>query len=199
MLEPGLEPKDCPNFQACGSAVVLTPEEQVELIQARHEENERLLERIWIGRRQAAVMMLMSRGNPQNLEAFEVPTLANTIRSQLQTLEEALARLGELYIAPEGCEAHRYNVKRPGGTYWYNKLTSSTAMFEPAEKTEKVKVIHLSHDDDPRNEEGRLGVARRDRVKQIRTQLRVAEEALARAVELSNLPLEVVLADDINE
>ncbi|MBD1935576.1 MULTISPECIES: hypothetical protein [Cyanophyceae] len=76
------------------------------------------------------------------------------------------------YIAPESIEAHQYSVKRPSGAYLYNKFTSKEAIFEPSQRTQKVKVLHLSHDDDPRNIEGRLGIERRNQLTQLRTKLR---------------------------
>lgn len=90
----------------------------------------------------------------------------------------------DCYIAPDSCEAHRYNVKRPSGTYGYNKLTSREAIFKPEEKEEQVKVIHLSHDDDPRNTEGRRGIERRNRLHQVQTQLDVAARILEEAIAL---------------
>jgi hypothetical protein len=35
MLQPGLEAKDCPNYETCGSVSELTPEEEVDLIRVR--------------------------------------------------------------------------------------------------------------------------------------------------------------------
>jgi len=132
-------------------------------------------------------MVLMSRGCPQALDNFGLPDLLTSIESQIAELQSQLGTfIDDRYIAPEGCEAHRYNVKRPSGVYWYNKLTSQRAIFEPEEQAAKVKVIHLSHDDDPRNLEGRRGIERRNRLGQAQTQIRIAEEALQRAVDLIN-------------
>jgi len=86
-----------------------------------------------------------------------------SIKSQIAELRGRLEPFSsDCYIAPEGCEAHCYNVKRPSGAYRYNKLASNRAIFEPERQSAKVKVIHLSHDD-PRNPEGRMGVERRNR------------------------------------
>jgi hypothetical protein len=215
MLQPGLEPKDCPNYETCGSASRLTPEEEVDLIRVREiqrqeyearweaarQQLERTRETIRINRHQAAVMMLRERGNPQSMENFGVLQSIANIEARIQELQSGLEHFNQdCYIAPDNCEAHRYNVKRPRGTYWYNKITSTEAMFEPAVKEEKVKVIHLSHDDDPRNIEGRMGIERRNRLNQIQTQLRIAEEALNRAIELSNLSqVEVLAAIESNQ
>ncbi len=58
---------------------------------------------------------------------------------------------------------------------------SQRAIFAPAEQRRPVKVIHLSKDDDPRNQEGRRGVERRNQLNQRATQLRIAEGAMAKA------------------
>lgn len=206
MLQPGLEPKDCPNYQTCGSASELTPDEEVELIRVREVQRQeaeaqwqRIQECIRVSRQRAALMMLMERGCPQSLEHFGVMDSLTAIEAQIQALRSHLEQFTQgCYIAPDACEAHRYNVKRPSGVYWYNKLTSRQALFEPEEREEKVKVIHLSHDDDPRNVEGRLGIKRRNRLHQLQTQLRVAEEALEQATSLLNEPFEPVLAYNLN-
>lgn len=211
MLQPGLEPKDCPNYETCGSASELTPEEEVELIRVREVQRqetairwqeaqqqwERVQERIRVSRHWAAVMMLMERGCSQSPEDFGVVDSMTSIEVRLQELRSRVAQFTEgCYIAPDNCEAHRYNVKRPSGTYWYNKLTSREAIFEPEEREEKVKVIHLSYDDDPRNTEGRLGIERRNRLHQLQTQFQIAEEALEQANTLLNQPLDLVLANN---
>ena len=137
-------------------------------------------------------MMLISQGCPQTLDSFGFPDSLTSIKSQLAELRSRLESFaGDRYIAPEGCEAHRHNVKRPSGVYWYNKLTSKRAILEPEEQSAKVKVIHLSHDDDPRNLEGLLTVERRNRLSQVQTQIQIAEEALQQAVYLINMSLEV--------
>jgi hypothetical protein len=206
LLQPGLEPKDCPNYETCGYASELTPEEEVELIRVREVQRqeaqqqwERVQERIRVSRHRAALMMLMERGCSQSLEDFGVTDSIASIETRLQELRSRLAQFTQgCYIAPNRCEAHRYNVKRPSGTYWYNKLTSRQAIFEPEEKEEKVKVIHLSHDDDPRNTEGRMGIERRNRLHQLQTQLQIAEGALEQAIALLSESLELILADTEN-
>jgi hypothetical protein len=95
--------------------------------------------------------------------------------------------LGELentYIAPEGAELHVYNVKRRGKTFWYNKLTSREAIFEPSERSQKVKVVHLSHSDDPRCLEAEAGIQQRNRLTKVRSRLREVEGTLAEIQEL---------------
>ena len=196
MLQPGLEPTNCPNYETCGSASELTSEEAVELIRVREvqwqeaqQQVERIQERIRVSRHWAAVMMLMERGCPQSMENFGVTDSIASIEMRIQELRSHVEQFTEgCYIAPDNCEAHRYNVKRPSGIYWYNKLTSRQAIFEPEEKEEKVKVVHLSHDDDPRNTEGRLGIERRNRLRRLQTQLQITEEALELAISLMHEP-----------
>lgn len=194
MMAPGLDPGECPNYKVCGHATELTPEEAFELVrvreieeQERHERSQQIYETIRVTRHQAAVMMLMARGNPQTPDSLGLSELADLIASDVDQIGSLLERARNCYVAPEGVEAHQYNVKRPGGTYWYNKLTAETAIFEPAERTEKVRVLHLSHDDDPRNLEGRLGVERRIRLTQARTQMRVIAQALTETLMLLEL------------
>lgn len=80
MLQPGLlDSGECLNYKTCGSAVKLTPDEEIELIrvrqiesQQRQQEWERIQETFRTTRRQAALMMLMSRGCPQTAESLGV-------------------------------------------------------------------------------------------------------------------------------
>ncbi|MBD1906946.1 hypothetical protein H6F53_15840 [Trichocoleus sp. FACHB-832] len=180
MLQPGLEPGDCPNYFTCGAASSYTDEELVELVQVREQQRER----IRVTRQQAAIMMLMSRGNPQDLNSLEVNNLISEIELSLQALKERLNQFENVYIAPEQTEVHQYNVKRRDKNFWYNKLTSKQAMFKPVDQRSLVKVIHLSHDDDPRNIEARLGVERRNQLTQVRTKLKEIQSRLADALDL---------------
>lgn len=184
MMQPGLEAADCPNYQVCGSATELAPDEQVQLVRVRQEEQRRWEEQIRVSRREAAIMMLMSRACPQSPDSLGLSQLLVHIQEQLSEARSRLFRLEGKYIAPEQCQVHQYNVKRPTGTYWYNKLTADEPLFEPAERTQKVCVIHLSRDKDPRNEEGRLGLERRNQLIQARTRLRAIESALNDVLEL---------------
>lgn len=212
LQQPGLEPEDCPNYRTCGSATELTPEEHLELIRVREQEAQEFQrswaerqERLRVSRHQAAVMMLRMRGCPQTLESLGVTEPLDALSSGLEKLRSRLSAFEreDQYIAPEGCEAHRYNVKRGRKVFWYNKLTADTACFEPVERSERVRVIHLSHDDDPRNLAGRLGVDRRNQLTQVRTQLQIAAAAISQALALLDDGTELeraadnVLADDI--
>ena len=126
-------------------------------------------------------MMLMSRGCPQSIDSLGVSEAIASVESRLSQLWLQLGEYeGEgVYIAPPGCEVHGYNVKRPSGTYFYNKLTAETAIFEPSKKRQKVRVIHLSHDDDARNLEAREGIERRNKLLRLVSKLTQAEQLLS--------------------
>lgn len=188
MLQPGIDPGFCLNYDTCGAAIKLTPDEEIELIrvreiqaQQRQQEYERIQERFRTTRRQAAVMMLMSRGCPSSAESLGVDAKIQEIAACIEQLHHQLNHLEGQYIAPPGCEVHHYNVKRPSGVYGYNKLTASEPIFEPSSKQEKVRVIHLSHDYDPRNLQARLGIERRNQLTRVRTLLAGAVELLQEA------------------
>lgn len=186
MLSPGLTAEDCPNRETCGILTELTPEEEVELIcirqvewEQREAEAERIREVIRVNQRQAAAMMLRARGCSQTPESLGVTEALAQVESRLDQLRAQLSQYEEIYIAPTDCELHHYNVKRPRGTYEYNKLTAGTPIFEPSEKETKVRVIHLSHDDDPRNLEGRAGIERRNKLLSLTARLGQIEQLLA--------------------
>jgi hypothetical protein len=103
------------------------------------------------------------------------------IAQRIEQLQQQLNNLEGHYIAPPGCEVHTYSVKRPSGTYYYNKLTASEAIFEPSSLEELVKVIHLSHNYDPRTEQAKLGIERRNQLSRVRTLLSNAVELLEEA------------------
>ena len=188
MMQPGLDAGDCENYTTCGAATRLTPEEEFELIlwrevqvQESRKRRERQQQTIRVNRHACALIMLMSRGCPQTPDSLGVVELLSRIAPLLEEVRDQLAHFEGQYIAPEKCEAHTYKVKRPLGTYQYNKLTAAEAIFDPSEKAKKVKVIHLSNDDDPRNLEARLGIERRNALTQARTQINVAHQALIQA------------------
>ncbi|MDM9383488.1 hypothetical protein QUB80_22635 [Chlorogloeopsis sp. ULAP01] len=192
MLQPGIDPGECLNYKTCGAATKLTPDEEIELIRVReieaqerelrvrlwNQEWERIQETFRTTRRQAAIMMLMSRGCPQSPESLGVTAPLQAIAACVQQLHHHLNNLEGQYIAPGGCEVHHYSVKRPSGIYDYNKLTADEPIFEPSQKEQKVRVVHLSHDDDPRNLEARLGIERRNQLTRVRTLLASTVELL---------------------
>ena len=210
MMQPGLEPRECPNWKTCGKVQSYEPHEIVELQRVRLVESQRQQQVFRITRHQSAIMMLKERGGHQELSDFGIEALQADIAQALTDLQESLEPLTAGYIAPEGVNAHRYSVKRPGyihrdpetgeethvpRVYTYNKLLANSAMFEPAEEERPVRAIHLSRDSDPRNLEGRLGIERRNRLMQIRTRLQVAVTALAEADAIASAPMQDVLAE----
>lgn len=137
--------------------------------------------------------MLMARGAHQQPGGTPLAQQLQQVQALTTHLQEALQRFAppDTFIAAAACEAHRYNVKRPGAerdgngqsravlrVYWYNKLTSRQTIFAPAHEPQPVKVIHLSKDDDPRNIEGRRGIERRNRLRRTAARLRSATTAL---------------------
>ena len=183
MLQPGLTAIDCPNKDECGTIIESTEEDRVELYRARLENNRRIVERVRLTREQTASYLLTSRACPQTPPSLGIPQTIDQLRDAIVALEETIEEFSAGYVAPPGVEAHRYVVKRPYGSYEYNKLTSKEAVFPSQIKEEKVKVVHLSKDSDPRNIEGRTGIERRNRLLAIATKIRLATEVLDNARE----------------
>ena len=211
MMQLTLEPKDCPNWETCGRVQTYSPDEEISLQRVRETEGQRETYEWWITRHQAAIAMLRQRGHHRDLSDFGLAEYQTAIPEALAELRESLSSFTqqEGYIAPDGVEAHAYNVKRPGRIYrdedgrwkqerriyWYNKLTAHEKVFLPAvlnpnDSEQTVRVIHTSHSDDPRNLESRLGIERRNRLNEIRTHLKAATAALSRANELASEPLD---------
>ena len=171
MMQPTLEPKDCPNWQTCGRVQEYSADEEIALQRVMEVEGDRVTCEWMVTRHRAAIAMLQQRGQHQKLLLLAEYSVHNFDRTKI--VSGFSQREG--YIAPDGIEAHRYNVKRPGRiyrgedrrwyqnrrVYWYNKLTASNSIFLAAvpdeEEDDSVRVIHTSHDDDPRNVESRLG------------------------------------------
>ena len=187
MMQQGLTAIDCPNKKTCGTIIELTEEDRIELYQGRLEHSRRIVTRVQMTGTEAARYLLSTRGCPQTPASLEVPDAIDALRAAILQLEATITALDVGYIAPVGIEAHRYSVKRPYGTYIYNKLTAKQAMFPPQTKEELVKVIHLSSDEDPRNLEGRAGIERRNRLLAIVTAVQSATNILDRATELTPL------------
>lgn len=158
MQQPGLNSGNCPNYRTCGSAG--NADEELEFIWGENHE------RICLTRSEAAVRMLKSRGCSQNLDSLGINNLISEIQFAFEAVKERLGQFENAYIAPIGSEVHSYSVKRGRKVYLYNKLAARERILGAAEK---VKVIHLSDDDDPRNIEARLGVERRNQLTQVRT------------------------------
>ncbi len=174
MQRPGLSPSDCPNYRMCGSGGS-SPDEQLEFVCGENHETSRLT------RSEAAIRMLKSRGCSQNLDSLEINNLISEIQLAFEEVKERLGQFENAYIAPIGSEVHSYSVKRGRKVYLYNKLAARESIFGTAEK---VKVVHLSHDNDPRTIEARLGVERRNQLTQARTKLREIQLRLIQALDL---------------
>ncbi len=189
MMDYNLEAEDCPNKNVCGLITTLTEEEQVELYQAQLENNQRIVVRVRMNERQAASHLLTTRGCPQTTETLGLISALERLKSEISLLESAIEELNDGYIAPREVEAHRYIVKRPYGAYEYNKLASKKAIFEPQKEEDKVKVIHLSKDQDKRNIIGRYGIERRNKLLAIKTKIESAIALINETTEMSNYDL----------
>ena len=203
MIQPGIDPGDCLNYEICGNAYELTPDEELELIRIREREREeaqrereRIEERILISRKQAARMMLMSRGCSQSLDSIGITDAIAGLGEQLSQLSQALSEATQnQYIPPQGVEVHRYNVKRAKKVFEYNKLMAGEAIFKPVEKTreirrngkkimisvEAVRMIHLSRDEDARNIVARESIELRNKLSRIETLLKNAQRLIDEA------------------
>lgn len=178
-LQPGLTAEHCPNQFTCKELPNLDRSTETWFRRATEINGDRIIERIPLCSHQAARLMLLMRGNPQTPDSLGAIAALNELETTLLQLHNQLANYGNTtYIAPVDTEAHTYSVKRPRGTYQYNKLAAPTAMFEPSEKLEKVKVIHLSHDDDPRNFEAKAGIERRNKLLQLTAKLNAFKESI---------------------
>lgn len=204
LLQPGLEPGECPNYTTCGRATRLTPDEEIELIRARQVQRDELRRRsrqaqreqalrreVWrTTRRQIALEMLMQRGCPQTPQQFVPSETFEQLTEAIAQLQAQLTQFEGSYIPPEGTIAHRYWVHRGYASYPYNKLMAQRAMFAPAQEEQAVRMIHLSRDDDPRNIEARKGITRMHHLIAIRGQLQVAQAAVAEAIALAAATIE---------
>ncbi|MCU0566651.1 MAG: hypothetical protein MUF49_08650 [Oculatellaceae cyanobacterium Prado106] len=178
LSQPGLLPESCPNALNCRSADAQSAAEPIQFTTAQDQLT------LTIG--QAAELMLRMRGNPQSIEGLGMLDAIAQLHSLLEQIQTRLTTFAQqqVYIAPERCEVHQYNVKRPKATYWYNKLASTEAIFEPAWESHPVKVIHLSRDGDARNRVARAGIERRNQILKARTLLNNAKNLLESAAHL---------------
>ena len=200
LLQPGLTAEDCPNKNICGTVIQLTEEEEAELYAARMENNHRIVQTVMMSPQRAAQRLLRDRGCPQTAETIGIEESTVALIDAISQCQELVAELTSSYVAPPGVEAHRYLVKRPYGTYQYNKLTSKSAIFPPQQEDTEVKVLHLSRDTDPRNILGRSGIERRNRVLFLKTQIEKATELLSKAMEsVEDVSIEEVVTHKIFE
>ena len=200
LLQPGLTAEDCPNKNICGTIIQLTEEEEAELYAARMENNHRIVQTVMMSPQRAAERLLRDRGCPQTAETIGIEESTVALIDAISQCQELVAELTSSYVAPPGVEAHRYLVKRPYGTYQYNKLTSKSAIFPPQQEDTEVKVLHLSRDTDPRNILGRSGIERRNRILFLKTQIEKATELLSKAMEsVEDVSIEEVVTHKIFE
>ena len=197
---PELTAEDCPNKNICGTIIQLTEEEEAELYAARMENNHRIVQTVMMSPQRAAERLLRDRGCPQTAETIGIEESTVALIDVIAQCQELVADLTSSYVAPPGVEAHRYLVKRPSGTYQYNKLTSKKALFPPQQEENPVKVLHLSRDTDPRNILGRSGIERRNRILFLKTQIEKATELLSKAMEsVEDVSIEEVVTHKIFE
>lgn len=181
MQQPGLLSSNCPNADTCGLISDLPEDYSITFYRRTIVDGQFERQAITVTGRQAATLMLILRGQPQFLEDFGTLTALDNMTRVIENLRSHLLENYDghtQYIAPVDTETHTYSVKRPTGTYQYNKLACPRAIFEPSEKTEKVKVIHLSHNDDPRNLEARSGIERRNKLIALTAKLNQIEQSI---------------------
>jgi hypothetical protein len=178
LQQPNLKPWNCPNYHTCRTATDRSDDESFELATVPHP--------IQVTAIEAATLMLRMRGNAQSPENLGLWAVFDSLDRLVDELEQHLQQREEQedYVAPEGCEVHLYNVKRPAGIYEYYKLASTQAMFEPSWEENLVKVIHLSRAGDPRVRSAQLGIHRRNQLLKARTLLRNATDSLEAAMDL---------------
>lgn len=179
MQQPGLLASDCLNADTCGLISDLPLDRPITFYRRIEVDGQYERQVITLTSRQAATMMLLARGCPQSPESLGATLALEQVQSAIDRMRSRLNDYDtSTYIAPPETETHTHNVKRPRGTYQYNKLACPHAIFEPSEKTEKVKVIHLSHDDDPRNKEARAGIERRNKLIALTAKLNAIEQSI---------------------
>ena len=187
---PGLLAAQCPNLAACSELAKSDIKSETVNLQVGDETQTR--RSVPMSTNSAATLMLRQRGNPQDLDSLGIVSLMETIQDSMAELETQLAQLepnSRQYIAPEGTEVHAYAVKRPYGTYWYNKLAAHREMFHPQAQQRLVRHIHLGKTDDPRHQAAQAGIERRNQLVKTRTQLMTAAKALEEALSILQNPI----------
>ena len=139
----------------------------------------------------------MQRGCPQTPQQYIPDDTFEQLGEAIAQLQAQLVQFEGTYIPPEGTIAHHYWVHRGYASYPDNKLMALSAIFPAVEQDQRehTRVIHLSHDDDPRNMEAQKGVTRMHRLMAIRSQLQVAQNALAEAIAMAEASVEPYWAE----
>ena len=186
---PGLLAAQCPNLLACSELAKSNEEGETVNLQVGDEAEPQ--HSVPMSANSAATLMLRQRGNPQAMDSLGIVSLMETLQESMAELEAQLTQLepdSKQYIAPEGTEVHAYAVKRPYGTYWYNKLAAHREMFHPQTQQRLVRHIHLGKTDEPRHREAQAGIERRNQLVKTRTQLMTAAKALKEALSILQNP-----------
>ncbi|MEO0869612.1 MAG: hypothetical protein AAFY17_14480 [Cyanobacteria bacterium J06642_11] len=188
---PGLVASQCPNLGACSELTKLDGESNAVHLQVAYEDQ--APQTVPVSASSAATLMLRQRGCPQDMEALGIGPLIEALQASMTKLETQITQFEEhyskQYIAPEGTEVHAYAVKRPYGTYWYNKLAAHREMFQPQMQQRLVRHIHLGKTGESRHTVAQAGIERRNQLTKVRTQLMAAATALENAVASLQAPI----------
>lgn len=209
MQQTGIDASQCTNRLTCG-AVVRHEHDQA----AARAEFVRVQQQIWgeertslwieylnyleqerqslqLSRTEAAIAMLLQRARPQSVEDFDITPLFEAITAHLQELQSIIESEYSRFhfIAPERVQAHHYNATGSRGRYTYNKLQASQPIFAPSVESRYVRMVHLSHDDDPRNIEARRGIERRERLELVKASLQDMTSSLSTLISRLQEPL----------
>ncbi|ESA37354.1 hypothetical protein N836_03345 [Leptolyngbya sp. Heron Island J] len=188
---PRLVASQCPNLGACSELAKLDGDSKaVHLRVAAEDQGPQSLS---VSASSAATLMLRQRGCPQDMESLGIRALMEALQASMAELETQMTQFKESYsgqyIAPEGTEVHAYAVKRPYGTYWYNKLAAHREMFQPQTQQRLVRHIHLGKTGESRHTVAQAGIERRNQLTKARTQLMAAKTALENAMAILQTPI----------
>lgn len=189
---PGLVASQCPNLGACSELAKLDGNNETVQLQVAAAESQGSTA-VSVSASSAATLMLRQRGCPQDMESLGLRALMEALQASMAELETQMTQFeesyGGQYIAPEGTEVHAYAVKRPYGTYWYNKLAAHREMFQPQAQQRLVRHIHLGKTGESRHTVAQAGIERRNQLTKVRTQLIAAATALENAIDILQTPI----------
>ena len=95
MMQPTLEPKDCPNWETCGRVQEYTPDEEIALQRVMEIEGERVTCEWMITRHRAAIAMLQERGQHREVSDFGLEEAQSAIAEALTRLQESLSSFAQ--------------------------------------------------------------------------------------------------------